>query len=446
MSTATNPAPHAPSPIKLTDDERTALQDLASFPLTTALFGRRSRRFFRGAEIPDGPLAFKSRHEPVALSELERLLILTAVSGNTSWHDSITRHERYKPHLANYAAAAGGRTFPSAAGFHTSEVFFTDDSGTYFFPTRDIGELVPRRADGTQDLEALLNTHNQLIRRLSGQRVEMPDHEPYMTGHNSWVANKPGSLLVIPVGDVAQQLLLTIAFFNQNGYALYDDVKKRAIPGVEKFGHLVDLKTPYMITSVERYALNGITSEVSIAAHNGALLLQAMGLGGWVYNGIDRLKMLGASGNPHVPGLGFRYDTDPRWTQPNATGLAGVFEAFCPPHYPDMHAAVAALAARKFGANGPFHADTPGPWKDNKRVRASAKPWTPEFCELIALQAQYIFDTFGKFPGTVPTLQIMLYLQAQHIDLDFYDHYYEPGAYLDSHRHHLKNWHGRDDD
>src|SRR3954454_20124717 len=35
------------------------------FPLVEALFGRRSRRFALGDEIPDGPLAYRSRHEPV---------------------------------------------------------------------------------------------------------------------------------------------------------------------------------------------------------------------------------------------------------------------------------------------------------------------------------------------------------------------------------------------
>jgi hypothetical protein len=113
------------------------LQDLLQFPFVDALFGRRSRRFFRGAEIPDGPLACKSKYEPVPLTELETLLILTAVGGNTGWHYSIMRRTRYAPHLSNYAAAAGGRTFPSAAGFHTSEIFLTDDSGTYMFTTRD---------------------------------------------------------------------------------------------------------------------------------------------------------------------------------------------------------------------------------------------------------------------------------------------------------------------
>lgn len=66
-----------------TDHEEQALQDLIQFPFVDALFGRRSRRFFRGAEIPDGPLAYKSKYEPVPLTELEKLLILTAVGGNT---------------------------------------------------------------------------------------------------------------------------------------------------------------------------------------------------------------------------------------------------------------------------------------------------------------------------------------------------------------------------
>ena len=56
---------------------------LAAFPLVEALFGRRSRRFALGGEIPDGPLAYRSRHQPMPLDELERLLVLTAMGGTT---------------------------------------------------------------------------------------------------------------------------------------------------------------------------------------------------------------------------------------------------------------------------------------------------------------------------------------------------------------------------
>ena len=59
-------------------------------------------------------------------------------------------------------------------------------------------------------------------------------------------------------------------------------------------------------------------------------------------------------------------------------------------------------------------------------------------CGLVGLQAQYNFETFGKVPATVPPVHIIIYLQAQHIDLEFYDQKFEPGAYLPTHRLHLE--------
>ncbi|MEX0741704.1 MAG: hypothetical protein WD079_02835, partial [Phycisphaeraceae bacterium] len=101
-------------------------QDMLEFGLLEALLGRRSRRFFQGATIPDGVLAYRSRKEALPLSDLEKHLVVAACGGNTSWHHLIHRARRYAPHLANYCGAASGRTFPSAAGFHTSLTFFTD--------------------------------------------------------------------------------------------------------------------------------------------------------------------------------------------------------------------------------------------------------------------------------------------------------------------------------
>jgi hypothetical protein len=417
-----------------------ALADLAQFPLLDALYGRRSRRFPLGGEIPDGVLAYRSRHAPLPLTELERLLVLTTMAGTTGWHYAIMRHERYAPYLANYAAGAAGRTFPSAAGFHTVEIFFTDESGTYFFPTRDAGALVDPAVE-EPTVELMLERHASRIQRLSDQRVYLPRREPYMEGHNTWIANAPGSLLVIPVADIAQHTIANLCFFTQNGYCIFDDVNGRPVPGIEEFRGLVDVDGPLPLTFLEQYSLTEATAELATCAYTGTLLLQAMGLGGWMFDGIDRLTMLGASGDPEVPGLGFRFDTDDRWPMANATGLAGVFEAYCPPYYPTLADAVAAFTERKFGPGGVYNPSTPGAWQDSPRVRGAAAPHTPEFNACVSLQAQYIFDTFGKFPGTVPTLFIMNYLQAQHADLDFYDTFFKPGAYLSTHREHLQRWH-----
>src|ERR687893_832584 len=185
------------------DPQAAALRELAQFPLMDALYGRRARRISLGSTIPDGPLAYESPHDPVPLSELERMVVLTSMAGTTGWHYSITRNAHYAGHMANYAAGAAGRTFPSAAGFHTTELFFTDDSGTYLFPTRDAPALVERDGDGVVDVDTWVAAHRSLIRRVGDDRLHLPRQEPYMEGHNTWSANVPGSLLVIPVADVA---------------------------------------------------------------------------------------------------------------------------------------------------------------------------------------------------------------------------------------------------
>lgn len=411
------------------------------FGLVEALLGRRSRRFFRGAEIPDGVFAYKSRHEPMPLSELEKMLVVTACAGNTGWHTMLHRAQRYAPHLSNYSAAAGGRTFPSAAGFHTSMTFFTDDTGVYVLDNRDAPAAADRATDGSLELDAVVEAMQSRVRKLQEGRLKLPAEVPFVEAHNTWVTNQPGTLLVIPVADLAQHVLLALCYMLQNGLVLTDDINKRAIPGIERFKDIVDVNNNWPITFVEQLSLAEVSVELSTSCYAGALMLQAMGLGGWMYDGIDPFSVLGASGVAGVDGLGFRYDTDERWPYPNPTGLHGVLEAFCPPHYASMRAAVDAVCDRKFGKGGPFHPETAGPWQDSAKVRGAAQVHDEAFRECVALQAQYVFDTFGKFPGTVPSIFLITYLQAHHLDLDFYDTFYKPGAYLHTHANHMARWH-----
>ncbi len=149
-------------------------QDLLSFGFIDALLGRRSRRFFMGAEIPDGVFAYKSKHKHMPLSEIETLLVATACGGNTGWHNMIYRAQMYAPRLSNYAASAGGRTFPSAAGFHTSKTFFTDDSGVYVLEARDSAPFAERELNGTLDLKEVLETLRSLVRKIKEGRLAIP--------------------------------------------------------------------------------------------------------------------------------------------------------------------------------------------------------------------------------------------------------------------------------
>jgi hypothetical protein len=107
------------------------------------------------------------------------------------------------------------------------------------------------------------------------------------------------------------------------------------------------------------------------ACYAGALMLQAMGLGGWMYTGINPFTVLGASGDPAVPGLGFRFEMLERLPAAArhrpARRLRGA-RAAAPR---DMRAAVEAIVARKYGAGGPFDPTTPAP---TRRTPWSGRP------------------------------------------------------------------------
>jgi hypothetical protein len=416
------------------------LHEAANFPLIEAIHGRRSRRFALGASIPDGPLAYTSKHAPAPLSELEKMLLLTTVSGNTGWSNLIPYNKYYLPKIPNYAGAAGGRTFPSAAGFHTSDLFFTDDTGTYYLSTRDMPATDSNDADGNIDFDAYLDAHRSRIVKLYDRRLKIPATPQHMEMHNEWCANVPGSTLLIPVADLAQHQLLALCYLVQNGACIFDDINNQPIPDLDKFKDIVDVENPYPLSYIDQLSLTEVTVETSTALYAGALMLQAMGLGGWMYEGINPFSVLGASGDPEVPGLGFSFDTDDRWSLPNVTGLEGVFEGHCPPYFPDMHAAVDAVVARKFGTNGPYNAATPGPYKNNALVRGSSESHNEQFKDCVSTMAQYIYDTFGRFPATVPSIFTMMYLQAHQLDTDFYDKHLSQGSYLRTHKNHPKNW------
>ena len=84
------------------------IRELLTFPLMSAIFGRRARRFAMGMEIPSGPLAFKSRHAPVPLSELEQAILVAAATGVTGWNFGIPYTPSRPMELAHYPVRSVG--------------------------------------------------------------------------------------------------------------------------------------------------------------------------------------------------------------------------------------------------------------------------------------------------------------------------------------------------
>jgi len=96
---------------------------------------------------------------------------------------------------------------------------------------------------------------------------------------------------------------------------------------------------------------------------------------------------------------------------------------------------------RKFGVKGAYDQETPGPWLKGSQIKQSVECYSDEMVDCLGEIAQYVYDKHGKFPGTIPTMVLPGYVQAHHLETDYYDEYFKPGAYLQTHADHLKNWH-----
>ncbi len=418
-------------------------RQVGEFPLLKALFGRRSRRFAMGMELPGGPLAFKSRHEPVPLSDLEQALLLAAATGVSGWNFGIPYSPATEGRYPSYTLRFTGRTFPTGAGIGTPELFYTDDNGVYLLRTRDTPPTRVQELEGMDDIERVLAMCRQAVVKIGDQRLTVPREMPHTMAHNVWNANLPGSTLFLPVSDVGEYFLGVLAMQVLNRVVVYDDRNQRLAGNLEPYikSGLLDEAKRVPLSQMEQIALTGTAASLATMGHNIMLMLQAMGLGGWMYTGLNTYSLMGAFTEQGVAGLGFRFQRDERWPTPNPVGLDGYYEGVCPPYYPDMHAAVRHLAELKFGNGGAYDPETAGPFQRTGEVKGSVQPYSEEMITCMGDIAQYIYDTYGKFPGSVPTILMQLMVQAQHIDTEFYDTHFLPGAYLDTHANHMGRWH-----
>jgi len=422
-----------------------AVTDMLHFPLMQAIFGRRARRFGLGMEIPSGPLAFSSGKEPLPLSELEEALLVAAGTGVSGWNFGVPHGPDQPDSHAHYTVRFTGRTVPTAGGFGTPALIFTNDSGTYLTNTRDWKpDRVRELLEEAGDADRIMAVCRDSTVRLSDRRLDFPAAPPHMLEPNLWMANAPGSTLFMPIGDASEQVISLLALALSNGNVIMDDDEKRTAGNLAPFirSSLLDETKKVPLSVLLQMAYEANCSELAFMGHNITLAMQAMGLGGLYFNGLNRWSIMGAFAEDGIRGLGFRFVRDERWTVPNPVGLDGHYEALCPPYFPDMRAAVEEFVKRKFGPGGAYDPETPGPWKDSAAVRSSVARYSDELVDCMAEVAQYIHDKHGRFPGTFTTIVLPGFVQAVHLDTGYYDEHFQPGAYLETHAEHMARWHG----
>ena len=103
------------------------LLDGVNYPFFQSVFDRKSRRMALGMELQAEFFDYASPYEPVPLSELEEALLLMAATGLTG----LNLGDIDPSHGAEALVQWTTRTWPSSCSNHGTELFFTNDDGTY---------------------------------------------------------------------------------------------------------------------------------------------------------------------------------------------------------------------------------------------------------------------------------------------------------------------------
>ncbi len=419
-----------------------------TYPLFDAIFQRRARRFPLGAEMPGQLQHFVSPHPPLALDPREEALLILAGTGvsGINLSDLPFVDAQGETLCGNTMLQFTGRVYPSACGAHGTELFYTNDTGVYMLQLRQSQPERMQEYTAEDDRGRLARGVWDARITLQDHRLHIPRQSPALLSFNQWNVNAAGSTLFMPITDVTYEYInmLMLLFEPPHRVYIYDDLNHNAEP-LKRWADAGKLnpKLPYPLSLLERSAAQQfVAAEQALMLQNMHLALQAMGLGGWMFGTGSPLIVLG--GTP-VPGLGFRFVSPlapGTHVLPNPVGIDGVFESYCPPYFSSMSAAVDAVVDSKWGQHGIFTRDGgPVPFRDSRFLDEGVPVTADEVIQMTKDLCHYIYETYGRFPAQLDAMNMCLWLQAHHLETDYYDRFMQPGAYHQGIANHMQNWH-----
>jgi len=424
-----------------------------NYPLFDAIFQRRARRFPLGAEMPGDLAPFKSTKEPVPLDEIEEAMLVMAGTGISGINlaDLPYNEQGGSNFCGNTMLQFVGRVYASACGSHGTELFYTNDEGTCMVKLRDKLPSQMQEFQSLDDREKIVQAFRANTDKISDGRLDIPMVPGVTQPFNWWNANQPGSTLFMPISDVTWEYInvMMLVMDEPNSYYIYDDLNGNAEPLKEWADKgYVDRTRAYSLSALETGMSTIIPGvEQALMLQNMYLALQAMGLGGWIFSSSIGQMVLGQ--------MGFRFHSPEDIRGPikpldSATGprlapvgLDGHFQGYCPPYYPDMGAAVQAIFDAKWGRSGIYKEEGgPAALRDRQGLDKLVNK-TPDWClEATKALCDYIWETYGRFPALIDPMQMNIWFQAHHLETEFYDQYYQPGAYHQAVKDHMGAWHG----
>ena len=418
------------------DLKKKGVEEFFKYPLMEAIFRRRSRRFPAGATLTGTTFAHASKEPPTPLSDLETAILCYVASGVTGAATCETLAPK-----GNSITSWVGKATPNPCNTFTTKLFFSNDEGTFLYDPKEATKAVEIQTEA--DREKIIDQFKNSTIKVQDGRVEMFPMELHRT--IMWNTNQPGTTIFIPIVDNTEQFLnwLSMVLNEEYGYQLYDDIKGTDA-GLKRFKDNGDLKGPVIpLSSFEDFMWKGIIlAPAYLMSEHIHLVAEAMGLGSVMFGGYTGEVMLGVT--PSGKGLGFRGVKD-KSGKINAVGLDGIYEAYCPPYYKNMDAAVEAFFEKKFGRNSLFGEDYMGivPFKEEAWKTAKPKYLNPsqKVVDMVKAFCNYIYDTYGRVPSCASPKSIPVWMQVHHAELEFYEKFYAEGTIHETHRRHFDVWH-----
>ncbi len=398
---------------------------------------RKTRRFGCGMELPAGPLRYQSTVPPIPLSPEETRYLLFAGVGETGRHLADMQYARQPGREDGQGMAImnfQGRTTASACAANTTKLFLSNDEGLYFagavsHPDSGIPpELVP----------------------LQQGRLEIPRQLPYMLSFNQWYTNRPGTLYILPVTEVARVYLnlLLVLLSGEYGYFIVDSDNGNSGCGLDNFrrsrgGHLHDdpaTNRVMTLRDLDAAISDTAIQEQGMVCQNMFLMAQAIGLGGGIQSVGSGRHLLGLE--PQIfPGLGFHFSKSPvSGVRANPMGVPHLWEGPCPPFVSSIEEAILNLVDSKFGADGIYTNPASRPWV-TQEGRSHIASYDPRAIDAVIHFCNYVYKTYGRFPAHTDAFKTVIAFQAHHLDVGFYDKFYPNESVPQTHRDHHMAWH-----
>jgi len=303
---------------------------------------------------------------------------------------------------------------------------------------------------GLSDTDKMLKYYRDCKVQISDQRLDLPRTVPVYFSFNIWNANMPGTTMFMPVSDVTEEYINAMMLMFEQGSHFIDDRNGGVPCGCEKWVNNGFLKgtAPNPLSGLEGSMTAAVAAtESAFIAQNIMLANQAIGLGGWTFGGF--VPQVAFGGTPFAKGLGFRHITGKKKKTgvavPVPVGIDGLFEAYCPPYFKTMSDAVDAIVEKKFGKDGIFSNETNQflPYKDSAAITAKVPRTSEEIIDATKAVCEYIYKTYGRFPAHNQPMNMIVWIQSHHLELEFYDKHYKDGAYTETQKQHMEKWHGK---